>query len=126
MRYIFATLACLLLTGCPPVTRLYIHNKSADTLVYHSPREYLEPTTIKPGRTKWVPVRSDDISCVGLAVNDEVRYYEASREVHMAGKSTGYGSRIDAYYEYGRMFVQKAAGDWFEVRSSASCNARVE
>ena len=124
MRSVIVILSCSFLTGCPPVTRLYLHNKSEDTLVYKSYRERVEPTKIKPGRTKWVPLRSDESSsCVELEVNGDVRYYEASLEARMTGQSTGYGSRIDAYYQYGRMFVQKSSGDWLEVESRDSCDA---
>lgn len=108
------------LAGCPGVTRLYIHNKSDDTLVAYGPRFDAEPTSIKPGRTKYVYPKRDDRGenvSVDLEIDGESRTYWFNLDMRMTAQGTGYGERMDAYYEYGRMFIEKEPGTWLEVKN---------
>lgn len=124
MRWIFAGLAVAMLTGCPGVTRLYVHNQSDYALVYTGPWKPDRPIVIKPERTAWVPVRSGEVSCIAFTANGRLRGYIIDFDVQMSGTGTRYGSRIDAIYKDGDLVVRRPTGYPLILETRDSCQTQ--
>jgi hypothetical protein len=40
----------------------------------------------------------------------------------MESKATGYGGRLDVYYEYDKLHFQRGDGHWIQLEEIAKCN----
>ncbi len=111
-----------MLAGCPAQHRLYIHNKSDETLFSAYLNPNWESVTIRPGRTKYVWIRFGLESCFSILVGDTKKAFHLPREILLESKSTGYGGRLDVYYEYDKLHFQYDDGRWVQLHEIAACN----
>lgn len=122
LRYAAIILSGLLLAGCPAEHRLYIHNKSDDTLS----SAYLNPNwkavTIRPGRTKYVSLWFGEESCFSLFVEQTKKAFHIPTKIMMESRSTGYGGRLDVYYEYDKLHFRFDDGHWIQLQEIDGCN----
>lgn len=122
LRFIAIVLLCSLLAACPAQHRLYIHNKSDDTLF----SAYLNPNwdsvTIRPGRTKYIWIWFGEESCFSLVIGKTKKAFELPPSITAETRSTGYGGRLDVYYEYGQLHFQYDDGRWTQLKEVAGCD----
>ena len=113
----------LLLAGCPAEHRLYIHNKSDQTLSSAYTTDVWEVVTIPPGRTKYIWMVFGMESCFRLTVGDSLRSYDLPREVLAETNSTRYGGRLDVHYEHGQIHFQFDDGRWVQIEEVDKCDS---
>lgn len=77
---------------------------------------------VKPGRTKHFYRFYDPTACVTLDVDGLEKNYLFTDRVLEASRSTGYGGRIDVYFEYERLFVEHPQDGWLEVAEVSQCD----
>lgn len=121
MKWILATLAFLMLTGCPAHTRLYVENQSNELLIYTGWWKSDDPIVIKAGRTVWVPVRPDQDDCVELSANGQKHGYIVDLDAKMHGEPTRYGSRVNAIYRDGQLSVRSKSGSLVDLQVLDGC-----
>jgi len=122
LRYVAIILLSSLLTGCPAQHRLYIHNKSEDTLFSAYLNPNWEAVTIRPGRTRHVSIWFGEESCFSLSIEETTRAFHLPRNIMAESKATGYGGRLDVYYEYGQLHFQHDDGRWTQLDEIAECD----
>jgi len=122
MRHIALVLILAVLSGCPGQSRIYVHNKGEVILTYlyswHGPK----PVIVKPGRTKHFVLSFTQNTCFNIEVGSEHRSYQLPEEPWKYFESKGYGGRLDAFFEYGKFFVQAESTEWIELTRVVSCN----
>lgn len=121
-RRIFLVTLCLLLAGCPAQHRLYIHNKSDFTLSSAYENANLKPVKIRPGRTKYIWMRFGMEACFRLTIGESTKSYYLPREILSESKPTGYGGRLDIYFEYGQFHFQHRDGHWVQFNEIGECD----
>jgi hypothetical protein len=122
VRHVFIVISLLSLAGCPPVQRLYIHNKS-DNTIYSA---YLNPNwdevRIRPGATKWISLQMGMVeSCFSVSLDESTKAFSLPRTILVDSKSTGYGSRLDVNYEYGQFHFRRDDSEWVQLEEVAAC-----
>lgn len=122
MKNIALIMFAVVLTGCPAQNRLYVHNKGNVRITHHYSSDGPKPVVIKPGRTHYFFVHYRENACFDISVGDEQRAYLLTTNVWESFESTGYGSRLDASYEYDRFFVLHEKEGWLELERAASCD----
>jgi hypothetical protein len=123
LRYVAIILIGSLLAGCPAQHRLYIHNKSDETLSSVYLNSNWEGVTIRPGRTKYVWISFDEESCFSLSIEGATRMFHIPMSIMSESKATGYGGRLDVYYEYGQFHFQYDDGRWAQLEEVSGCGS---
>ena len=123
VRNIVFGVLLLLLVGCPAQHRLYIHNKSDQTLSSAYRSDAWEVVRIRPGKTKYIWTGFGKETCFQLFVGDSLKAYYLPREILADSKSTRYGFRLDVFYEYGRIHFQFADGRWVQIEEIDECDS---
>jgi len=121
MRFVAVSILCVVLLGCPAQKRVYLHNNSNHVLTYAYNTINRDPVVVKPGQTKHFCRSYDPTSCVTLDVDGLEKNYLFAHGVLASSRSTGYGSRIDVYFEYERLFVEHPQDGWIEVAEVSQC-----
>ena len=122
LRYVAIILLSSLLAGCPAQHRLYIHNKSDDTLSSAYLNSNWEGVTIRPGKTRYVWIWYGEESCFNLSIGETTKAFHLPRSIMAETKATGYGGRLDVYYEYGQLHFQYDDGRWAQLEEVAECD----
>jgi hypothetical protein len=122
MKHITLIILLIVLAGCPAESRIYLHNKSQETIVYQGYNE-TETVTINSGKTKVVYFDLTSLEeCFKLEINGATRAFSLDREhLNKSVKPAGYGERFDVYYEYDRLYIQTKTGGWLEFETIANC-----
>ena len=121
MRYVFLVIFALVLVGCPAVQRLYIHNKSDDTISGAHLNPNADEVRIRPGATKWISINSGVESCFTVSIDGSTRAFSLPRSILVQSESRGYGGRLDVNYEYGLFHFQRDDGEWVQLEEVAEC-----
>ena len=122
MKIIAFAILSVVLCGCPAQQRVYLHNDSSHVLIYTYTTVNRDPVVVKPGRTKRFYLVFDATPCVTLDVDGLEKNYLFSRRVLGASRNAGYGSRLDAYFEYERLFVEHEQDGWLEIAEVGRCD----
>lgn len=122
MKLVAVSILCVVLLGCPAQERVYVHNKSSHVLTHTYDTINRDPVVVKPGQTKHFYRSYDRTACVTLDVDGLEKNYLFSERVLGASRSTGYGSRIDVYFEYERLFVEHPQDGWLEIAEVSKCD----
>ena len=119
VRSIVLVVLCLLLAGCPAQRQIYIHNESEVTLssAYLNPK--WEIVRIRPGRTKYIFTDIGMDSCFRIVIGESTKAYQLPRDIITT--STGYGERLDIYFEYGQFHFQRREGRWAQLEEMDKC-----
>ncbi len=120
-RTVVFAIILLVLAGCPAEHRLYIHNKSDQTLSSAYPTDAWDVVTMRPGKTKYIWIGIGMESCFQLSVDGSVRAYHLPREVLAESKGTRYGGRLDVYFEYGKIHFRFADLRWAQIEEIDEC-----
>jgi len=121
-KIISVVIAGLLLVGCPAEFRIYVHNKSDLTLASAYQNANRDVVRIGPRKTKYLQGYFDREWCLKLNVDEVTKAYHIPREMFDETRSTGYGSRLDIYFEYGLLHVQYGDGRWVQLEEVDDCD----
>ena len=121
MRHITLIILLIVLAGCPSERRIYLHNKSQETIVYKGFN--IETVTVGSGKTKAVYFDLDSLeNCFEVEINGATRAFNLDREyLKRSWKTARYGERFDIYYEYDRLYIQTKKGGWLEFETITNC-----
>lgn len=123
MRYIAILLLASFLVGCPAENRLYIHNKSDDTLTNKQPHPNRDDVVIRPGASKHISFPLHKESCFSLLIGETAKSFYLPRAILVQRKAARYGIRLDVHYEYGLLHFKNDDGSWTQLEEVAECNA---
>ena len=121
IRYLILVISALVLVGCPPVKRLYIHNKSDATILGAHLNPNVDEVRIRPGATKWISINPGLESCFIVSIDGSTRAFGLPKTITAQSESTGYGGRLDVNYEYGLFHFQRDDGEWVQLEEVVEC-----
>ena len=111
-----------LLSACPPVVRVYVHNESGSVLTYYSQLSTANPIVIRPGRTKYFGARPDIDACAEIDVDGRKAFFVIQNDLFSYAKHKGYGARLDVVYQDGSLFLRQGDEESARISEVPSCD----
>ena len=111
-----------LLSACPPVVRIYVHNESESVLTYYSPLPTGTPIVIRPGRTKYFGARPDIGACAEIDLDSRKVFFVIRNDYFSSAKHKGYGLRLDLVYEDAGLFLRQGDDQTVRISEVSSCD----
>ena len=111
-----------LLSACPPVVRIYVHNDSESVLTYYSPLPTATTIVIRPGRTKYFGARPDISACAEIDVGGRKAFFAIQNYLFSAAKHKGYGARLDVVYQDAGLFLHQGDEQPVRIAEVPSCD----